>query len=87
MKKIPTFNPTLLSLAFKLLSEMQITEFCKDCTSLSKQLRKQNLRFTQRFEVNDGVFNTLKTTAVPLHTTKALGLRGGIAPTHSRPRH
>jgi hypothetical protein len=25
--------------------------------------------------------------AVPLHTTEALEGRGGIAPTHSRPRH
>jgi hypothetical protein len=25
--------------------------------------------------------------AVPLHTMEALGGRGGIAPTHSRPRH
>jgi hypothetical protein len=29
----------------------------------------------------------LKAKAVPLHTTKALGRRRGIAPTHSRPRH
>jgi hypothetical protein len=28
-----------------------------------------------------------KAKAVPLHATKALGRRGGIAPTHSRPRH
>jgi hypothetical protein len=26
-------------------------------------------------------------TAVPLHAMEALGGRGGIAPTHSRPRH
>jgi hypothetical protein len=25
--------------------------------------------------------------AVPLHVMEALGARGGIAPTHSRPRH
>jgi hypothetical protein len=25
--------------------------------------------------------------AVPLHAMEALGERGGIAPTHSRPRH
>jgi hypothetical protein len=25
--------------------------------------------------------------AVPLHAVEALGGRGGIAPTHSRPRH
>jgi hypothetical protein len=29
----------------------------------------------------------LKAKAVPLHATKALGGRGGIAPTRSRPRH
>jgi hypothetical protein len=28
-----------------------------------------------------------KSKAVPLHTMEALGGRGGIAPTHSRPRH
>jgi hypothetical protein len=29
----------------------------------------------------------LKAKAVPLHATKALGGRGSIVPTHSRPRH
>jgi len=29
----------------------------------------------------------IKAKAVPLHAMKALGGRGGIAPTHSRPRH
>jgi hypothetical protein len=29
----------------------------------------------------------LKAKAVPLHAMKALGGRGGIASTHSRPRH
>jgi hypothetical protein len=28
-----------------------------------------------------------KDKAVPLHAMEALGGRGGIAPTHSRPRH
>jgi hypothetical protein len=28
-----------------------------------------------------------KAKTVPLHTTEALAWRGGIAPTHSRPRH
>jgi hypothetical protein len=28
-----------------------------------------------------------KSKAVPLHALEALGVRGGIAPTHSRPRH
>jgi hypothetical protein len=31
--------------------------------------------------------NELKAKVVPLHTTKTLGGRGGIAPTHSRLRH
>jgi hypothetical protein len=29
----------------------------------------------------------VKGKAVPLHAMEALGGRGGIAPTHSRPRH
>jgi hypothetical protein len=33
------------------------------------------------------MFRELKAKAVPLHATEALGWRGGIAPTHSRPRH
>jgi hypothetical protein len=28
-----------------------------------------------------------KTKAVPLHAMKALGGRGSVAPTHTRPRH
>jgi hypothetical protein len=31
--------------------------------------------------------NLIKGKAVPLHAMEALGERGGIAPTHSRPRH
>jgi hypothetical protein len=31
--------------------------------------------------------DTKKGKAVPLHAMEALGGRGGIAPTHSRPRH
>jgi hypothetical protein len=30
---------------------------------------------------------TVKSKAVPLHAMEALGGGGGIAPTHSRPRH
>jgi hypothetical protein len=30
---------------------------------------------------------TSKSKAVPLHAMEALGGRGGIAPTHSQPRH
>jgi hypothetical protein len=33
------------------------------------------------------MFTLLKAKAVPLHATKALEWRGGITPTHSRPRH
>jgi hypothetical protein len=32
-------------------------------------------------------FYKVKSKAVPLHAMEALGGRGGIAPTHSRPRH
>jgi hypothetical protein len=39
--------------------------------------------------VPDGILNikSKKSKAVPLHAMEALGGRGGIAPTHSRPRH
>jgi hypothetical protein len=30
---------------------------------------------------------SLKAKAVPLHATEALGGKGGVAPTHFRPRH
>jgi hypothetical protein len=38
---------------------------------------------------SDEVYNvkSKKSKAVPLHAMEALGGRGGIAPTHSRPRH
>jgi hypothetical protein len=32
-------------------------------------------------------FSKSKSKAVPLHAMEALWGRGGIAPTHSRPRH
>jgi hypothetical protein len=32
-------------------------------------------------------FDEKSKKAVPLHAMEALGGRGGIAPTHSRPRH
>jgi hypothetical protein len=35
----------------------------------------------------DHIWYTTKGKAVPLHAMEALGGRGGIAPTHSRPRH
>jgi hypothetical protein len=34
-----------------------------------------------------GIIMLIKGKAVPLHAMEALGGRGGIAPTHSRPRH
>jgi hypothetical protein len=36
---------------------------------------------------NSVFYLTKKAKAVPLQATKVLGWRGGIAPTHSRPRH
>jgi hypothetical protein len=36
---------------------------------------------------SDTILSNKKAKAVPLHATKALGWRGSIAPTHSRPRH
>jgi hypothetical protein len=33
------------------------------------------------------IIKVKKGKAVPLHAMEALGGRGGIAPTHSRPRH
>jgi hypothetical protein len=38
-------------------------------------------------EKKECVFFTVKGKAVPLHAMEALGGRGGITPTHSRPRH
>jgi hypothetical protein len=38
-------------------------------------------------EVTYGLFGKSKSKAVPLHAMEAVGGRGGIAPTHSRPRH
>jgi hypothetical protein len=49
---------------------------------------------TQQNETNYGFVRSVSLTqydtkakAVPLHATKTLRGRGGIAPTHSRPRH
>jgi len=39
------------------------------------------------FRTSAWVLVTRLAKAVPLHTAKALGERGGIAPTHSRPGH
>jgi hypothetical protein len=39
------------------------------------------MKLTHKF-----VAEVIKGKAVPLHTMEALGGRGGIAPTHSRPR-
>jgi hypothetical protein len=43
------------------------------------------MRFVRLHHLNRVVKS--KSKAVPLHTMEALGGRGGIAPTHSRPRH
>jgi hypothetical protein len=43
----------------------------------------QQLRSSVKFITSTGI----KSKAVPLHAMEALGGRGGIAPTHSRPRH
>jgi hypothetical protein len=37
--------------------------------------------------ISDEIKSKVKSKAVPLHAMEALGGRGGIAPTHSRPRH
>jgi hypothetical protein len=47
------------------------------------------------FKLNCYIFSSIifslcskkKSKAVPLHAMEAFGGRGGIAPTHSRPRH
>jgi hypothetical protein len=41
------------------------------------------------FKENVSLFYNVKKKgkAVPLHAMEALGGRGGIAPTHSKPRH
>jgi hypothetical protein len=38
-------------------------------------------------KVGELLISRVKGKAVPLHAMEALGRRGGIAPTHSRPRH
>jgi hypothetical protein len=37
--------------------------------------------------LNIMMWSDIKANAVPLHAMKALGGRGCVAPTHSRPRH
>jgi hypothetical protein len=60
-----------------------------DSTVLScphKVLFDSFLRFLKQ-NVIECVTEVKKGKAVPLHAMEALGRRGGIAPTHSRPRH
>jgi hypothetical protein len=49
-------------------------------------IQHENIRPSKK-EMNKAVKKLTKAKAVPLHATKALGGREGIAPTHSRPRH
>jgi hypothetical protein len=46
-----------------------------------------SLKLITMMMILSGYFVYSKSKAVPLHTMEALGGRGGIAPTHSRPRH
>jgi hypothetical protein len=41
----------------------------------------------ERASLNHWTTEVKRGKAVPLHAMEALGGRGGIAPTHSRPRH
>jgi hypothetical protein len=41
----------------------------------------------RRFRNAYHLYQQVKGKAIPLHAMEALGGRGGIAPTHSRPRH
>jgi hypothetical protein len=74
------------------------TIWCSEVCTLYKH--KQNLEewirskgitnFKTCFPISRVWFQSLKkekVKAVPLHAMEALGGRGGIAPTHSRPRH
>jgi hypothetical protein len=51
-------------------------------TSVDILLKSETKKYRQK---NGKKIN--KSKAVPLHAMEALGGRGGIAPTHSRPRH
>jgi hypothetical protein len=42
---------------------------------------------TGLYSKNENVFYLIKGKTVQLHAMEGLGGRGGIAPTHSRPRH
>jgi hypothetical protein len=50
------------------------------CSEVNLQWYKRNFRTVELYKKKKG-------KAVPLHAMEALGGRGGIAPTHSRPRH
>jgi hypothetical protein len=59
---------------------------CRYILSVNVERRRfelsKNCRATGKKERKEG-----RGKAVPLHAMEALGGRGGIAPTHSRPRH
>jgi hypothetical protein len=46
-----------------------------------------NIHSTEKEDITVCSTSISKGKAVPLHAMEALGGRGGIAPTHSRPRH
>jgi hypothetical protein len=51
------------------------------------QHSKRLISESQNFALNPSRENIKVSKAVPLHAKEALGGRGDIAPTHSRPRH
>jgi hypothetical protein len=48
---------------------------------------QQNVNICLYVVSTHNVIENKKSKAVPLHAMEALGGRGGVAPTHSRPRH
>jgi hypothetical protein len=54
-------------------------------TAVSDGERQIETHFGGPLVVYNGIRPVIK--AVPLHAMEALGGKGGIAPTHSRPRH
>jgi hypothetical protein len=65
-----------------LIDLIEITNYLWNCRSLCVQCEASRLvaMYTRTSAVKKG-------KAVPLDAMEALGGRGGIAPTHSRPRH
>jgi hypothetical protein len=52
----------------------------------SERLHVRERRMLHKDNLRD-LYSKGKSKAVPLHAVEAPGGRGGIAPTHSRPRH